>query len=590
MKKYLRTYLAALLVLIFILCGCRSSAVSAPGEIIGNNDADKFEAFTRQLFVDTVSSDALTLHYELVNPSSYNINLDEINLGRIDFDSTESDTKELKDTLRQLHSFNYNKLAEQQQLTYDILDQYIQTELSADSSTLFFYPENLSSTSGIHSMLPVLMAEYQFYSKEDIDTYLALLKDFPAYFNNILDFQQKKSEAGLFMSDEAADDVIEACEELIKNPEENILITIFSEKLDTIDNLSDDDKATYIEENKSLVLDCVIPAYETLIDGLEALKGTGTNENGLYYFEHGKEYYEYLAKTQTGSERTPDEMIELVDNTLNGDLIQLAYILMANEELLSLTEGFPEIELNDPNEILETLQESLTEYFPEAITDKYSLKYVPEPLEESLNPAFYMIPPVDAPDVNSIYINSSQISDNLSLFTTLAHEGYPGHMYQYNYFSSTEPDPIRHELSFLGYAEGWATYVENISYEWTGLDDTMAKCLQLNQEMTLCMYARIDLGIHYEGWTEADVLDFLKEYGIEDAETVHEVFIYIVSSPAAYLPYCIGSLEFMELREQAEDTLGDNFNLKDFHEYLLNLGPCQFKIIDKYMKKDLLNS
>lgn len=97
-----------------------------------------------------------------------------------------------------------------------------------------------------------------------------------------------------------------------------------------------------------------------------------------------------------------------------------------------------------------------------------------------MNPAFYMIPPVDVTDSNVIYLNNSQITDNLTLFTTLAHEGYPGHLYQQSAFSATKPDPLRQTMNFLGYVEGWATYAENMSYEWTGLDSSLIRCLQLN--------------------------------------------------------------------------------------------------------------
>lgn len=591
MRKKLRLYLTALLIVILVLCGCQATSVSTSGETPDkNSEASKFEAFTKQLFVETITTDALTLHYELIDPKAYDIELEDVNLGRIDATAPEEQTKELKDALRQLHGFQYDKLTPDQQLTYDILDQYIQTELAYDAQTLYYYPEALSSTSGTHSLLPILMSEYQFYDKEDIDTYLKLLSDVPAYFENIIDFEKAKSEAGLFMCDESVEEVVDACEEFIKTPEENTLLAIFPDKLASLETLTDKEIADYTAQNEEIVLYSVIPAYESLITELEALKGTGLNENGLYYYDNGLDYYDYLVKTQTGSSKTPEELIELLDDTMTQDMVKLSFLIMSNEELYDQLESEANISMNDPDTILETLQEALEENFPKAVTDQYTLKYVPESLEESMNPAFYMIPPVDAPDSNTIYLNNSQLPDNTTLFTTLAHEGYPGHLYQHSYFAAQNPAPIRHVLNFLGYVEGWATYVENMSYAWTGLSDDLAACLQINQEVTLCLYARIDLGVHYEGWTEDDVQEFLTGYGIEDAEVVHEVFRAIVSDPAVYLPYCIGSLEFKALQDEASESMGDAFNLKDFHEFLLNLGPCQFDIIRKYMKINLIIS
>lgn len=605
MKKTFRQLLAGLIAASMLLCSCSSADMltsAAAHELYDNryrvgtssDEADTdFDDFTREIFTEAVSTDALTLHFELKDPSAYDIDLDEINLGRIDLqDPIDTFVSDISTSVLQqtLHDFDYSSLTEKQQQTYDILDEFLNTEQTYDTKELFYYPEYLSSTSGTQSMMPVLMSEYTFYDRGDIDDYITLLKDFPDYFDNILDYEQAKADAGLFMSDESVDEVIDACRTFIEDADNNLLIEVFPEKLDTVSGLSDQDKATYIDRNNSAVKDYVIPAYQSLIDGMTALKGSGSNENGLYYFDHGKEYYEYLVKNQTGSDKSPDELIEWLDDTLQNSMLQMAFLLTADDSLADKLDDDVDIAESDPKTILETLQESLKDDFPEAVSDTFTLKYVPESLEDSLNPAFYMIPPVDVTDSNVIYLNNSQITDNLSLFTTLAHEGYPGHLYQQAAFSATDPDPLRQAMNFLGYVEGWATYVENASYEWAGLDDSLARCLQLNQDVTLGLYGRIDLGIHYEGWTEEDVAEFLSDYGLGDDETVHAVFRAIVSDPASYLPYCIGYMEFKELRDNTEEAMGDDFNLKDFHQCILNIGPCSFDILEKYIQKDYIDA
>lgn len=605
MKNTFHRLIAGLIAASMLLCGCspanmltsaaahelydqRYSVGTASDEV----NAD-FDDFTREIFTDAVSTDALTLHFELKDPSAYDIDLDTIDLGRINLqnpiDTFVSDIS--TDALRQeLHDFDYEELTEKQQQTYDILDEFLETEQTYDSKTLFYYPEYLSSTSGTQSLLPVMMSEYAFYSPADVDDYLLLLQDFPDCFNNILNYEQEKADAGLFMSDESADEVIASCQSFIEDPDNNMLIEVFPEKLESVSGLSDSDKADYIKRNDQAVHDYVIPAYQSLIKGMEALKGSGTNENGLCYFDHGKEYYEYLVKSQTGSDKSPEELIEWLDDTLQNTMIQMALLLSSDDSLADKLDEDIDISENDPKIILQTLQSSLKEDFPDAVSSQYTLKYVPESLEDSMNPAFYMIPPVDVTDSNVIYLNNSQITDNLSLFTTLAHEGYPGHLYQQSAFSATDPDPLRQAMNFLGYVEGWATYAENMSYTWTGLDDNLARCLQLNQDITLALYGRIDLGIHYEGWTTDDVTEFLSDYGLDDDETVHSVFRAIVSDPASYLPYCIGYMEFKELRDDTEETMGDDFNLKEFHQCILNIGPCSFDVLEKYIQKDYIRA
>ena len=605
MKNTFHRLIAGLIAESVLLCGCSSANMltsAAAHELYDQRysvgtasdevNAD-FDDFTREIFTDAVSTDALTLHFELKDPSAYDIDLDTIDLGRINLqnpiDTFVSDIS--TDALRQeLHDFDYEELTEKQQQTYDILDEFLETEQTYDSKTLFYYPEYLSSTSGTQSLLPVMMSEYAFYSPADVDDYLLLLQDFPDCFNNILDYEQEKADAGLFMSDESADEVIASCQSFIEDPDNNMLIEVFPEKLESVSGLSDSDKADYIKRNDQAVHDYVIPAYQSLIKGMEALKGSGTNENGLCYFDHGKEYYEYLVKSQTGSDKSPEELIEWLDDTLQNTMVQMALLLSSDDSLADKLDEDIDISENDPKIILQTLQSSLKEDFPDAVSSQYTLKYVPESLEDSMNPAFYMIPPVDVTDSNVIYLNNSQITDNLSLFTTLAHEGYPGHLYQQSAFSATDPDPLRQAMNFLGYVEGWATYAENMSYTWTGLDDNLARCLQLNQDITLALYGRIDLGIHYEGWTTDDVTEFLSDYGLDDDETVHSVFRAIVSDPASYLPYCIGYMEFKELRDNTEETMGDDFNLKEFHQCILNIGPCSFDVLEKYIQKDYIGA
>ena len=149
--------------------------------------------------------------------------------------------------------------------------------------------------------------------------------------------------------------------------------------------------------------------------------------------------------------------------------------------------------------ILEKLKKGIGTAFPEIPKTSLRIKYVPEEMQEHLSPAFYMIPAIDYTEENVIYVNQTQMRDDLALFTTLAHEGYPGHLYQTIFFESTNPDPIRSILNFGGYVEGWATYAEMCSYYLMPLSKTQAAILQKNSSVILALYALADMGIHYEG-------------------------------------------------------------------------------------------
>ena len=200
-----------------------------------------------------------------------------------------------------------------------------------------------------------------------------------------------------------------------------------------------------------------------------------------------------------------------------------------------------------------------------------------------MSPAFYMIPAIDNTQENVIYINQAQMGDDLTLFTTLAHEGFPGHLYQTVFYEGTDPDPVRNLFSFGGYVEGWATYAEMCSYYLTPLSKEQATLLQKNASIILALYALADMGIHYEGWSRMDAVAFFSNYGITDADTVERIYELIIGSPGNYLKYYIGYVQFLELKKEWVREEKEEFSQKKFHEAVLTVGPAPFDIVEEYM-------
>ena len=580
MKRRIRSFIVLLIILAMLPCGCggKDKTPTKPETDMASADTrevrDAFDKFTNELFTEVVSTDALTLHYELADPSLYDIEPDSIDLGIIDaaYDPSVMETE--VDEYQRLQEFPYESLSESQQVTYDLLDEYYKSSEEIDAEKYFYFSEPLSIPSGQHSLLPILMAEYTFYNKEDVENYITLLEDFPEYFRQIIAFEKAKSDAGLFMSDTQADSVIEGCETFIENPENNALIEVFPEKLQDLPDLTDAEIKDYTQRNQKAVLEAVIPAYQELIEGITALKGTGTNELGLCNYENGKEFYSLLAAQESGTGMSPDELIELIDSRVDADMDFIRDVIQKDSKVYTEWMSDLSVGTEDPEEMISILQKAIKKDFPAAYTEEYQLKYVPESLEESMNPAFYLQPPVDLPDRNVIYLNKSQMGDNTNyIFTTLAHEGYPGHLYQVTYYSSTDAPALRKVLSYSAYTEGWASYVEHMANKWIGVSDKLAQVLVRNDEITLCLYARIDLGVHYEGWDKNDVLDYLTDFGIGDADTAQEILDYVTGDPGSYLPYAVGSLQFSQLAEESETFLGKAFSLM-----ISGWGPRDFPV------------
>lgn len=541
---------------------------------------DEFDDFLSQLFVNEVSSSLINLHYTLANPENFGIDEYEISLGSVLPESLHETNAQLENTLARLEQFSYQSLSGEQQLTYDILKDYLETQLRVADST--YYDEILRPSSGIQAQLPVLYVEYTFRDLQDIEDYLQLLCLTDEYFDEIISFEQEKASQGLFMSETACDTVISQCEDFISNLESHYLIETFNEKIDQFSDLSSTEKDTYKIENETIVKEQVIPAYQNLADELALLKGEGLNEQGLCYFPEGKDYYEYLVYTATGSSMTIEEMKDAISKQRSADLSETSNLVSQYPDLWEQCNEV-DLELSEPSAMLQVLQDRMLENFPENPENNFSIHYVDECMEEYLAPAFYITSPIDDYTNNSIYINLSSNYTNIKLFTTLAHEGYPGHLYQTVMTHSFGLEPIRSMLNYSGYVEGWATYVEMQSYHYAGLDENVADLLKLNQTALLSLYATTDIGIHYDGWSIADTQNFWSGYGIADSDTITSIYELIEAEPAHYLEYYVGYLEFLNLKEEMLHRNFTNFNEKAFHLALLNIGPAPFSIIEKYL-------
>lgn len=543
----------------------------------------QFRTFTRSLFQTEVSANTISLHYTLRSPSDYGIADIPATYGSLSSDPVAAKAS-VRNVLSSLQEFDPGTLSSENALTFKILDTYLKN--ASTGTDYLLYQEPLSPVSGIHTQLPVLLSEYSFYDTQDVETYLALLKETPAYFDSVIRFEQKKAASGLFMPDYQADSVLDTCQSFIDMGKENYLISTFSERIASLDLLPENKKDSFQKENIKLVTEEIYPAYQNLITAIKSLKGKGTNEQGLSHFPYGKKYYEYLVRQTTGCNESISRLRLMTRAQILEDLSAMQKVLFPADAALTQASV---LEQTPPDSMLDDLRSKITDTFPEIPDVDFQVKYVPESMQDYLSPAFYMIPAIDNLTENVIYINNGQTASGLNLYTTLAHEGYPGHLYQTVYFSASEPDPIRSILDFGGYVEGWATYSEMMSYYLAPLSKTEASLLQKNSSVILGLYALADMGIHYDGWSVTDTVRFFSDYGINDANAVQSVYELIIGSPANYLKYYIGYLKFYELKKEMADALGNQFSQKEFHRAVLDVGPAPFEIVYDEVEKNLLD-
>ena len=414
----------------------------------------QFRTFTRSLFQTEVSANTISLHYTLRSPSDYGIADIPATYGSLSSDPVAAKAS-VRNVLSSLQEFDPDTLSSENALTFKILDTYLKN--ASTGTDYLLYQEPLGPVSGIHTQLPVLLSEYSFYDTQDVETYLALLKETPSYFDSVIRFEQKKAASGLFMPDYQADSVLDTCQSFIDMGKENYLVSTFNERIASLDLLPENKKDSFQKENMKLVTEEIYPAYQNLITAIKSLKGKGMNEQGLSHFPYGKKYYEYLVRQTTGCNESISRLRLMTRAQILEDLSAMQKILFPADAALTQASV---LEQTSPDSMLDDLRSKITDTFPEIPDVDFQVKYVPESMQDYLSPAFYMIPAIDNLTENVIYINNGQTASGLNLYTTLAHEGYPGHLYQTVYFSASEPDPIRSILDFGGYVEGWATYAE----------------------------------------------------------------------------------------------------------------------------------
>lgn len=582
-KNHLLHIAASLFLLSFItFSGCFSAMDSTPPDNAFVSEipspTPSFEEFTLDIFRDEIVCDTISLHYTLAKPESYGIHDAPITFGSV---SDAVSSPEDADTLyEQLIGYDREMLSTEEQRTYDTLERYL--NLLMEDTFSPYLSELLGPVTGFQAQLPILLAEYRFDDAEDVEQYLALLTQVYAYFKEIGEFEKEKSKNGYFMDNATAEEIILQCRDFIKNPDDNFLISTFAERLSALD-LSLSQETEYIVKNQSALYSYVFPAYELLIDTLTECLDTGKNPYGLSYHEGGKDFYALLARASTGSDKTIPELKTLLTDAIDSSFLTMATALKEDSSLYT-TALYPVFPKTDPDEIIQYVVLQSEEDFPLIDCGDYEIKYIPKALQDYVSPAMYLVPPMDRYEPNIIYINPNPLFDEDSLFPTVVHEGYPGHLYQTVSALSNDVNPLRYLLSPTGYEEGWATYVEHYCYKYAGFSDALTTFLQADQVGTLCLYALSDICIHYDGYTPEQLSALLAVYGFpkESSDTIYQT---LLSEPGAYLPYAIGLLEFFELQEEAKLLWEEDYSDYRFHAFLIETGPLPFSALKETLSE-----
>ena len=608
-------------------------------------DEKLYTSFTSRLFREEMLASTLNMHYTLAYPENFGICDYRVQLPCYSKQEELYSQAAAENALASLRQIRVSRLSETDAYSYTLLKRYLENSLQR--SGFSYFEEPLSPSSGMQSQLPILLAEYTFRSRQDVEDYLKLLEQTGVYFDSLLCYEQEKAAAGLLMSSVSLKKVVSQCDTIVTDEalEEgaHFLQTTFQERLQLLcdaGKITVKEARSYLAQNDRLLKTVVRPAYEALGDGLLVLEDSAITPHGLAAKPQGADYYQYLFCSETGSYRSIPETKDLLLQAFRREYEAIQSLLSSNSALENPADAAaPFFPLDSADDMLRDLQYRMRTDFPSlpapsgesalpdgsapsedfslsggsAPSGDFSLPGVPAPsgefspsvtvkavspsLEKYCAPAFYLTAPVDDTDSNVIYINEKNSPVGLELYTTLAHEGYPGHLYQTVYSNRTflqeNENPVRNILWYGGYLEGWALYVEFESYDYAtalleeagySADALDAQIEKHNRSLQLCLYSLLDIMIHYENVPYSKVEEILTNFGISNPDSIHAVYTYIAEEPCNYLKYYLGYLEILSLQEQAKTAWGDHYTDYAFHKFYLDCGPSDFLSLEEQLE------
>lgn len=598
MRRLIKCFICVLTCMSLIFfTGCYKEGVKGP---------EGFDEFSHGVFVSLIGSDEMTCNFYFENREQFGLENYEVSL------PTPSVSNAFGKILLNLYfgsikSYNYNLLNEDQQITYDIIVELLDYVNKQSAETSYLGSDYLGSYLGYQAQLPLLLTEYKFRNKLDIENYFQTVELVPDTFKAYVDFEIEKANKGYGMNDLTIDKVIGQCENFLAgldahNYQEHYMIRVTNQKIDRCDFLTESEKEEYKKRNEEVVLGPLVEGYEYVKNNLSQVKGMATNSDGLYYYvgkngeEVGKDYYQLYFQHQTGYSVSIDEAIEYIDGKLEGFESELEYFRsLARDE--NFVKQISELQLMNvtPEEQVDQYFDLINGHFPLLETKpKVVINYVDKSMENNFSPAAYMVSPIDELSVENIYLNKKSVMEDGEwdynyLYTVLAHEGVPGHLYQNNYLKNMDINPIRKLVRNIGYTEGWATYTEIYSYNFlTGYDERVIDYLIFNDELVYALYSRADMGIHYEGWKFEETKNFLLKYlpHLTD-ETVAALYDQLVEVPVNCQYYAFTYFKLTDLREYVKEQLGDDFDIVEFHEAVLECGPIRLEKVEERVKTKL---
>ncbi|WP_165793610.1 DUF885 domain-containing protein [Hyphococcus luteus] len=536
-------------------------------------------------------------------------------LGGYGFEANERIRAMNEEFLQEIRSLDRRALSDEAVITYDVLRNAYQTgarrnQFPFGGATPFASasPYPVTQLSGPHLYLPRLMlTQHKIESRQDAEDYLSRLAEFGRVFDETV--ETISGDAALLVTPPgfAIDGALNAIAGFTAPaPAENPLATNFFAKIEAVDGLSDEDRDNLSARAVQAVEQNVYPAYARLAAALENLKPQAGPDAGVWRLgPDGSAFYAHALTSYGAGRLTPDEVHELglsevaritgeMDAILKreglseGTVAERFVAIGAREEMRypNTDEGREEI-LSDLNGQVEEIMARAGDWFGTLPEQAVEVRRIPVYEQDSSSGGYYSSPPLDGSRPGIFWINLKDTADwpKHTLKTLTYHEAVPGHHFQRSLERAAGLPLIRNMLGYSEFAEGWALYAEQVAAEM-GLyaDDPLGDLGRLQSELFRAARLVVDTGLHHKQWTREQAIDYMQGVtGDTRASVTREIERYAVW-PGQACSYKLGMLKINELRDKAEEALGPDFDIREFHDEILLTGSMPLPVLERKIK------
>ncbi len=523
-----------------------------------------------------------------------------------DFSSAKyaEDLEQAKKRLDYLDKVDTAALNEETKLSYELYRRQVKNEI--DDYDFRFYDYPVEQMHGLHAELPAFLINmHRIDSIPDARAYISRLVGLEKVMNDIIEQLKLREQNGIIPPKFVFDRTLDASRNIIKgkpftnSAEASTLMEDFNSKIEKLD-ISEEQKTGLINEAETALVDHVQPAYKSLIEFLENQQKRATNEAGVWKFPKGEEFYKIALQRVTTTNLTAEEIHEIGLSEVarihgemekimeqvgfEGSLDDFFRFMKTDKQFYyENTEEGKAAYLKKAKDIINSMKAKLPELFNTLPEADIVVKAVEPFREKSAGKAFYQQPAIDGSRPGTYYANlyDMEAMPKYEMEALAYHEGIPGHHMQIAIAQELDSIPEFRKFSFFtAYVEGWGLYSEYIPKEIGFYKDPYSDFGRLAMELWRSCRLVVDTGIHAKKWTRQEGIDYYKENTpAAESACVKMVERHIVM-PGQATAYKIGMNKILDLREKAKEQLGDNFDIKEFHDVVLTDGALPLTVLE----------